>query len=439
MGMTKEVKVSNTIVVVDGFSTGRFLADEFRRLGCRILHVSSCPAPPRVLKPSFRPMDYDRVVPWSSDVGSLVKTLAAVRPDAIVAGCDTGVYLADLLADRLGLPGNPPTTSCRRRDKYLMVQAMRFAGFPVPAQIKSDNLNRLLRWAKRLDRWPIVVKPLEGAGSQGVAVCRSPDDLTRAFAANIAAPNLLDIENREVVAQSYVDGTQLVVNTITLAEGIHYVTDVWRVALRDQPGRAIERIGLSLLVGRGHPLPLVQSFAGRVLDTLDVRFGAGNIDLRITSDGPVLLELNARVMGATMNRGALDAALGFTHASALAMSVTCPWDFDARFGAGYGPRRRLEILNVDVATEGIVVARPGLSRIASLASFLTVDKLPAIGDRVAPAGDTTGRNGFVYLSHEDEIVLERDRALVRELIEAGHLLEIAPLRAAETIGRAVCA
>ena len=51
-----------------------------------------------------------------------------------------------------------------------------------------------------------VVKPVEGAGSDGVLICDSPDEVRKAFASLEGTKNVLGLTNYQVLLQEYLKG-----------------------------------------------------------------------------------------------------------------------------------------------------------------------------------------------------------------------------------------
>lgn len=105
-----------------------------------------------------------------------------------MAGSELGVAWADFVAKKLGLPGNSPASSQARRDKFAMQQALHKADIPCLRTVsvsQADQCFELCRaWAE-----PVVLKPLSGAGSQGVHFCRDPEEAVRRFRQIMAEVN----------------------------------------------------------------------------------------------------------------------------------------------------------------------------------------------------------------------------------------------------------
>src|SRR5687767_10617309 len=114
-------------VVVDPFSSGAGYPEVFRALGVKDVYaVISHRDVFEGLWKAFKPGDFSGVItPLGDDIQSerdrLLQSLQQPGHRIIVvAGCETGVVLADWVAKILGAVGNDPETSWDRRDKYRM-------------------------------------------------------------------------------------------------------------------------------------------------------------------------------------------------------------------------------------------------------------------------------------------------------------------------------
>ena len=73
-----------------------------------------------------------------------------------------------------------------------------------------------------------VVKPVEGAGSDGVSICNARDEVRAAYRAFEGTKNVLGLDNYEVLLQEFLAGTEYVVDTVSL-DGLHKVVAIWCV------------------------------------------------------------------------------------------------------------------------------------------------------------------------------------------------------------------
>ena len=90
-------------VIVDAYSTARYLAPLLHERGYRCVHVQSTPVVPAVYAPSFRSGDFVVNVAHDGELERTADTVRAHGPTAVLAGIESGVELADQLSEHLGL------------------------------------------------------------------------------------------------------------------------------------------------------------------------------------------------------------------------------------------------------------------------------------------------------------------------------------------------
>ncbi len=145
------------IVIVDGYSTGRELVRELVDPQRRVLPPCSrsrkcrpMPAMASTLPPMHRTSATPAMPPRP------VAMLAALRPDAVVAGSEWGVVYAESVAHGLGLATNRAEMLGARRDKFEMIEAVRRHGLRAAEQAAVATAAEAHGWADRHGRWPIV-------------------------------------------------------------------------------------------------------------------------------------------------------------------------------------------------------------------------------------------------------------------------------------------
>ncbi len=193
------------VVIVDGYSTGRELVRELSSRGVICLHLQSTEQIPALVKPGFDPGAYDRNLGYLGPVNEAAAMLAAVRPDAVVAGSEWGVTFAEIIAHDLGLPTNRIDTLSARRNKYTMIDAVRAHGLHAAEQTSVGSAREAHQWAIRHAMWPVVVKPMLSAGSDGVVICRNHADIDHAFSQALFRENLLGCFNDRLLIP-YLEG-----------------------------------------------------------------------------------------------------------------------------------------------------------------------------------------------------------------------------------------
>jgi glutathione synthase/RimK-type ligase-like ATP-grasp enzyme len=398
--------------IVDAASTGRLLVSELEARGVSCAHVASSDDYAGMPVEKHIPLNMRAYFTASGGFQELVAELRGWQPDFILPGCEHGVELCDRLNAALRLPcRNDADTTRLRRDKYEMHERLRQLGLPCAAQVKTSEADELSRWLARHEKYPVVVKPANSASSDGVRICADEQEALAAYKDLIGSVNFLGLVNKEIIAQEFLDGTQYYVNTVSW-QGQHVITDIWRHDRRRRSKGAFLFENMVLQPSTGEVEKALSGYAVKVLDALGFRFGAAHIEIMWTGRGPVLVEANARLMGASIYTPAFVAALGYTQAQVLASACVSPAAFTARVGADYQIRKHLAQAKFIFTRSGTLLEFRRKEEIASLPSFNAFSGVPEIGSRVTETADTVGRAGFAYFLHEDRDTVLRDAALV---------------------------
>ncbi|MBT5855359.1 ATP-grasp domain-containing protein [bacterium] len=115
-------------------------------------------------------------------VESLAKKLKVLGITHIIPADEAGVELGDKLCDLLGLPFNGMDATSARRNKRLMHQKIAGEGVDVPRQgLVASAFEADIWMLKNKTSFPVVIKPLDGAGSAGVNKCENREGVKHAF------------------------------------------------------------------------------------------------------------------------------------------------------------------------------------------------------------------------------------------------------------------
>lgn len=371
-------------VIVDSYSTGNFLPAAFARLGVSVMHVQSTPElMPSMLGPTLADYVGNVVCASESEIDTVVETLRELNPVAVLAGQEPGVPLADALSERLGLATNGSALSAARRDKYQMIETVRAAGLRCAAQFKGSDVETIVSWANDFGRYPVVVKPLSSASTDHVYVCRDEAAVRAAAHQVLSARDIFDLPNTEALVQSYLAGTEYIVDTVSV-DGRRYVCGVWQYekTMLDS-GKNIYDNDV-LRDPTEHPVPELIAYVDSVLDALNIRHGPTHTEVIMTPEGPALVELGARLNG-NMNPGFHDICLGTNQADLIALAYAKPREFLDRYaGRVYTKRTDAIVHNTSTTLEGEVVAvdQAVVDKISALPTVYLVSVKLAPGKRL---------------------------------------------------------
>ena len=409
-------------VVVDAYSTGARLAPRFAAAGLPVVHVQSSPRLPDFYARAFRAGDFVENVVHEGDLEATTARLAAHKPAFVVVGAEPGVPLADALSERLGLPSNGSAQSAARRDKNAMSEALRDAGLRTAEALKTADASAAVAWQRERGA-PVVVKPLDSAGTDGVSICRDSAAIEAAFATILGRPNALHGANEELLVQELLEGTQLFVNSVSW-EGVHHVSEVWR----DNKLRAGANFIYDyeeLLPRHGSQQDQVVPYVESVLDALGIRFGPAHTEVMLTATGPVLVESGARMHGSVPDE-IVDRCTP-SHQTLTAEAYLEPRSVARRAARPYELMAGAYCVMLISQHEGRIVDDAGMREIEALPSFAGTISMLGPGNELKKTVDLFSCPGIIYLVDPDRAQLKADYDRIRELDAAGAVFELEQL------------
>ncbi|MGI8510114.1 MAG: ATP-grasp domain-containing protein [Gemmatimonadaceae bacterium] len=319
-----------------------------------------------------------------------------VKMERVVCLWEPGVLLAAKIRDALGIPGMTLEQAIPFRNKDAMKERVAAAGIRTPRHRSATSADEVRDAAQEIG-FPIIVKPIAGAGSMDTYRADNSADLDTALA------RMQHID--EVNVEEFVDGEEFTFDTICIDSTIAYF-NVSYYRPRPLAFRSTEWISPMTYCLRDLSDP---SLAGgiamghAVLKALDFRTGFTHMEWYRKDDGEVVFgEIAARPPGANtvdlMNFASdIDLFTGYAEAEVLGTFMQ-PVD------------RKYNAVNVFKRAEGKgrITRIDGLDRIKQeLGPYIAhIDLLP-IG---APRRDwvqTLVSDGYMVLRHPDLPTLMR--------------------------------
>jgi biotin carboxylase len=400
------------VVIVDSYAPTQILVDQFRKAGAQLVRVQSTVDIPHVYQGWAGPTEYVANIVHTGDMAETIAQVDKYQPTAVVAGGEIGVELADALAEALDLAGNGTRLSSARRDKYLMIETVRQAGLAAARQIRAESAADLMDWHAATGG-RIVVKPIRSSGGDSVFVCDTPEQSAAAFARIHGSDNIFSTRNVGAVAQEYLRGTEYIVNTAS-RDGSHRICDIW-CTTRISVNGMLDLVDAEYLMPRsGAVQDTLAAYATQVLDALEIRHGAAHLEIRITSRGPVLVEVGARICGANLPLYA-QVAMGESQLDWTVMAYLDPAQFLATYQESHQDQRFCAFVGLVSSDEGTLQGYRDLSALRRLESFYELNIAVQPGQPISRTVDDLTYPGIVVLMHESEETVRRDANTIRYL------------------------
>jgi biotin carboxylase len=303
---TQVIPQLSYVGVVDPFSTGAALAAEIAKKGFKIIAIYSSDLEKlgnlQNLVPEGLNLSFESIVGYNDDLNLLACEIRKVAPRlvAILAGAETGVELADRLSSHFGLRTNGTDQSDARRNKYIMGETLRSAGIRAVKQLHSNSWDEIAAFLQdwQPDPYRVIVKPMDSAGSEDVTLCRSHEEVQRAFGHILGKVNGLGLVNNSVLVQEYLDGQEYVVDMVS-RDGEHKLVAIWEYDRRPANGASFVLWGQQLMIMSDHPEIYNQlvEYQKRVITALGIRNGPSHGEVKWYKDAPILVEVGSRCHG----------------------------------------------------------------------------------------------------------------------------------------------
>lgn len=231
---------------------------------------------------------------WDEDavIASLRDRLKGRRLDRIECLWEPGIMLAARLRETFGVPGLNVEQAERFRDKELMKQALDKAGIRTPRHVAARSVAEV--WdACEVIGFPVILKPIDGAGSADTYRIRDQDELRSVL------PRLRHVPT--VSVEEFVDGEEFTFDTITVNGKIAYYNIAW---YRPRPlvARSNEWISPQVIALKNLDQPDLQDgirMGFEVIKALEFDTGFTHMEWYRKADGEVVFgEIGARPPGA---------------------------------------------------------------------------------------------------------------------------------------------
>ena len=342
----------------------------------------------------------------------LIALHRADRFDAVLCLQDLRIVEAADIAQALGLRHLNPKTARMARNKAEVRRHLSAAGLPQPAFAEVRGPEELISAAEAMGL-PLLVKPVDGFGSQNIFALRRAEDLAALrltpeiiaegpgnYGLGVAAAGSMLVER-------LLEGRLLACDTLTL-DGRHRLLGVNEKLLFPAPSFAIRGGCFTTACGQ---FGEIEAYAFGLLDAIGFDHGAAHIEIMLTAAGPVLIEINPRLVGARIAR-LLSAALGRSvHADLIALHAdgrlppACP-------SPTHAVARWLAAPCAGVLAE---ISLPG----STAPGYVGATLMARPGDAVNPPYDNADRLGCVITRDADRATAE---TLAEEIVRSARIL-----------------
>ncbi len=362
-------------------------------VGATVLGVGDGPAAglPEIVRNALSGYLQVRTLWNTADVlAELRRWLAGRHLDRVECLWEPGMLLAAELREGLGLPGLTRAQTLPFRDKERMKQVLDAAGVRTPRHVSCDSSVACWEAAERIG-YPLIIKPIAGAGSADTYRVNAADEL-RAVLPRLAHVPLVSVEE-------FVDGEEYTFDTVTINGRIAYYNIAW---YRPRPliARSNEWISPQVVALRDVDDPALADgvrMGYDVIKALGFDSGFTHMEWYRKADGEVVFgEIGARPPGAHQV-DQMNYACDFDVFREWSRAIT-----QSRFDAVIERRYNVATIYKRALGQGRIQRISGLDEfIARAGDSVVVDTLLRPGTPRRNWKATLVSDGFIMLRHAD--------------------------------------
>ena len=216
-------------------------------------------------------------------------------------GTDMAVPTICYVAEKLGLISNSYHSSIISTNKIEMRNAFLIGKCNTPKFLKVDDFNISL---DSID-FPVIVKPSDRSGSRGVTKVEKKENLKNAIEKAINESFV-----KTAIVEEFIEGVEVSVESISW-NGIHTILAITDKITTNAPN--------FVEIAHHQPSQLSEPISAKIgvetikcLDALDIKFGAGHSEFKITNNGDVyVIEVGARMGGDFIGSHLVELSTGY--------------------------------------------------------------------------------------------------------------------------------
>ena len=343
------------------------------------------------------------------------ETLEMVReynPVSVIVGSEKGVILGTKLANDLNLPGNPIENleSITYKDK--MQEKLAEKGLRHIRGRRVKTVEEAIDFYDEENLTEVVVKPVYSAGSVGVKLCSNKQEMIDAFELVTNEANVYGEDITEVVVQERIKGKEYVINTVA-CNGDYRVTTIWKYKKIKTPegnqiydyAEVLDELG----IGEAN----IVEYAYAVNKALGIKYGPVHGEFMVDEKGPVLIEVNCRPMGFTLDAEFMDRISGQHETDSTLDSYINPDKFQYQKKQRYQIYEHGVVKLLIVPKNTIAKSNPIKYITQRLESHYRTEQDIIDNDSFIKTKDLETTGGTVFLVNEDRYTLEKDLNFLR--------------------------
>lgn len=322
-------------------------------------------------------IDIDAVIDISKkyDIDGVI-TLASDMPMRTVAA----------VAKELNLIGISSETALKATNKAEMRKALEENNVPIPMYFKVSNKSEYLNAVEKIKNmgYKCIVKPADNSGSRGIDLLSdySKDTIEKAYEYSKGYSR-----NGDLVVEEYMEGPEVSVETLSI-NGVCNVIQITDKLTTGAP--------YFVEMGHSQPSQIEQNIQEKIKQVaidanraIGIENGPSHTEIKITKDGPKIVELGARLGGDNITTHLVPLSTGVNMVEAcikIALGEKC--DIVPKFNKGSAIRYFKQ-------SEGTIKEIKGIKDAQNIEGVKQISIVHDIGEKIGDIKSSSDRVGFI--------------------------------------------
>lgn len=331
--------------------------------------------------PGFKYADVCSVIS-TINIEAVINVAKKLKPDGVMTlATDMPVCTVAAVAKELSLVGISEETAIYATNKGRMREKLFKCGVPTPNFYIVNSYEEYLVVIKKFPN-RFIVKPADNSGSRGVFLVKKQSEIEFAYKYSKGFSR-----SGEVVVEEYMEGKEVSVETITVG-GVTHV-----IAITDKL-----TTGAPNFVEMGHSQPSmmneskkekIKEVAISAVRAIGIENGPSHTEIMVTSDGPKVVEIGARLGGDNITTHLVPLSTGIDMVECcLKIALGLEPDLEPKFNKG-------SAIRYFKSFEGTISKIQGIEK-ASLATGINqIIFTKKNGDKINNVISSTDRIGFI--------------------------------------------
>lgn len=325
------------------------------------------------------------------DTSAIVEAAKRHQIDGIMTlATDMPMQSVAVVSHEMRLVGISEETALKATNKAFMRDALKEAGVPVPMYFRVKGKDEFREAVEKIKNagYKCIIKPADNSGSRGVDLLKDDSDLDAAYDYTVHYSR-----GGEIVVEEFMKGSEVSVETLAVDGDVHVIQITDKLTT-----------GAPYFVEMGHSQPsqLSEEIQRRIRQVaiaankaIGIQNGPSHTEIKVTKDGPKIVELGARLGGDCITTHLVPLSTGVNIVEqSIKIALGEKPDLKAKWNKGSAIRY--------LKTEsGTIKDIAGVAEAEAIPGVAQVSIVHGIGEQIGEIKSSVDRAGFVIAQAEN--------------------------------------